>query len=258
MRRAWLAALLLPISAWAQGSDALRAPGHLDEGGPLPGNLGNPVIGAPLGANDPPHGGEAAPRVLPTLQGNPVQLSEISRMLVGKPVHGAGTGRIGVISGVVVGAGNRVTNVTVQVDAGLDPDRAHLPMPYAWIANQLDRPTLVVPWDPAMVAWLTEPGRSRRAIAVAPPPAAERAAFEQASEAQLEDWRTRIDARIPATADVKEDSGLRQLQLSYGAARARLERLREAEPEAWTTEQAKLQADLDDLNQSWGEVAEAR
>jgi len=248
MTRAWLVALVLPVAASAQD---YRSPEGWDAA-PTRGQLGNPVIGAPLGANDPPRQAEPPP---PPQPAGAIPLADLRRKLIGKPVHGAGTARIGIVNDVVVGADNRISTITIQVDRALDPDRASLPVPWAWVHAQLDQPILVVPWDPGLVAWLTEPGRSRRPAAVPPPE--ERAAWESAAAAQLEEWRARVDARA-ASATGKPDSDLRQLQLSYGSARDRLDRLREAEPEAWPTEQVKLQAELDDLSQTWSELAEAR
>ncbi|MBC7907651.1 MAG: PRC-barrel domain-containing protein [Rhodospirillaceae bacterium] len=240
-------ALALPVAAFAQDL--------LNDASPERGEMGNPVIGGPLGNNDPedivpvPLG---APAPLPS---TPQQQDQLRELLVGKPVYGGGGGgRIGQVSDIIVGADQRVTNVVIQVDSALDPDRANVPVPWTWISSQLDAPTLVVPWNAALVAWLTEPGRSRRTVLQAAPSVAERQAYEQQAAAELDQWRDRIDTQ--ARSVDRRDSGLRQLQLAYGAARDRWERLTQADPDGWGVEQGKLQADMDDLRETWTEVAE--
>lgn len=230
-------ALLLPVAALAQGND-----------------LGNPVMGGPLGRNDPTDHA-VFPRAYPLpAPSPPLEEDQLRRQLLGKPVYGAGGGRLGVVSDLVIGADRRITNVVVQIDAELDPDRANLALPWAWVSAQLDAPTLVVPWNSAMVAWLTEPGRSRRTVVdvVAPPAQAQREAWQQQAAAELDQWRDRIDTL--ALGLDERDTGLRQLRVAYGAARDRWERLTQAGEDSWTLEQGKLQADLDTLRQRWGEA----
>ncbi|MBC7951122.1 MAG: PRC-barrel domain-containing protein [Rhodospirillaceae bacterium] len=217
---------------------------------------GNPVVGAPLGSNDPEDivpPPLAGPAPMPS---TPQEQDQLRELLVGKTVHGMGSGRIGQVSDIVVAADQRVTNVVIQVDAALDPDQANLAVPWTWIRSQLDAPTLVVPWNPALVAWLTAPGRSRQTVAQAAPPLPEREAYQQQAAAELDQWRDRVEDQSRVLD--KRDTGLRQLRLAYGAARDRWERLTQADDSGWSVEQGKLQADLDALRESWTEVAEAR
>lgn len=232
------AVVALPVAAFAQSSD------------------GNPVVGGPLGNNDPEDivpPPQAGPAAMPS---TPQEQDQLRDLLVGKPVHGIASGRIGQVSDIVVGADQRVTNVVIQVDAALDPDRANLAAPWTWIRSQLDAPILVVPWNPGVVSWLTAPGRSRQTIAQAAPPLPEREAYQQQAAAELDQWRDRIEDQSRVLE--KRDTGLRQLRLAYGAARDRWERLTQADDSGWSVEQSKLQADLDALRESWTEVAEAR
>lgn len=244
-----LFALTLPVAALAQSTD------YFGGANPSTGEMGNPVIGGPLGNNDPeeigpvPRGGPAA------MPSTPAQQDQLRDMLVGKPVHGLAAGRIGQVSDIVVGADQRVTNVVIQVDGVLDPDRANVAVPWNWVRAQLNAPTLVVPWNPALVAWLTEPGRSRRTAALPAPPLPERQAYQQQAGTELDQWRQRIDNQ--ANGLDRRDTGLRQLRLAYGAARDRLERLSQTDESGWSLEQSKLQADLDQLRETWTEVAEA-
>lgn len=241
-------ALLLPVAA-ALAQDSFEG------SNPMPGEMGNPVIGGPLGNNDPEDIVPVPRATAAPLPSTPQEQDQLRSLLVGKPVFGGGGGgRIGEVSDIAVGPDQRVTSVVIRVDAALDPDRANLPVPWHWIRSQLDAPTLVVPWNTALVAWLTEPGRSRRTVAQAAPSPAERAAWQQQTAAELDQWRARIESQ--ASSLDERDPGLRQLQLAYGAARDRWERLAQADDDGWGVEQDKLQADLEDLRETWTEVAE--
>lgn len=96
--------------------------------------------------------------------GGEQQVAVLERDLIGIPVYGTGTGRIGAVADLVVDADNRVSAVVVELFGptgarGLDPHRAHVPVPWAWVESQVGSPTIVVPWTREDLAWLRQEGR---------------------------------------------------------------------------------------------------
>lgn len=82
------------------------------------------------------------------------QIALWERDLIGKPVYGEGTGKIGVVDDLIVGPDTRVSAVVVGI-AG----PAHIPVPWAWVEPQIGQPTIVLPWTREDLAWLREEGR---------------------------------------------------------------------------------------------------
>lgn len=123
-----------------------------EDGGPMPGDLGNPTIGAPLGANDPPDFQPTPPPLVAHLP--PAAVEQLRAQLIGKPVFGSRGGRVGEVSSLGVGLDGSVGAVTVAID-GPGPDKAHLAVPWALVRAQVRNPTLVLPWDAESVRWLT-------------------------------------------------------------------------------------------------------
>lgn len=238
--------ILLAVLALA----AETAEAQQNAGNPLWSELGNPVIGGPLRGNDPPDF-VPPPPAEPSPPLAPEDIDRLRGQLIGKPVFGAGQARIGEVSDLVVGIDHRIANVLVTIGQG----GAHMPVPWTWVANQIGNPTLVVPWNPALITWLTQGSQSPASEAAFGPPAppAERARFEEDSRAELDQWRERIDAQAVSLGE--RDVRVRQLRLAYGAASDRWERLTQARDQAWDREQMRLQADLEDLRRTWTEVA---
>lgn len=117
-----------------------------------PGELGNPTIGAPLGANDPPEMQPTPPPAVAHLP--PADVERIRAHLVGKPVYGSRGGRVGEVSSLGVGLDGSVGAVTIAID-GQGAEKSHLAVPWALVRAQVDNPTLVLPWDADSVRWLT-------------------------------------------------------------------------------------------------------
>lgn len=87
------------------------------------------------------------------------EADQLRARLVGKPVHGAGGGRIGRIEGVAIGPDGSIGAVTVAMDgtgeAQPGDSPRHLPVAWPLIRAQMDNPTIILPWDTATLGWMT-------------------------------------------------------------------------------------------------------
>ncbi|HLO76035.1 MAG TPA: hypothetical protein VK196_06220 [Magnetospirillum sp.] len=84
------------------------------------------------------------------------QNDRVRQDLMGKPVYGAGSGRIGEVSGLALSLDQSIASVVVTIDERVNPNRPHLSVPWSWVRPQLGNPTVMVPWDATTVAWATQ------------------------------------------------------------------------------------------------------
>ncbi len=75
------------------------------------------------------------------------------RRLIGRPVVGMGGGRIGEVAGVETATDGAIAGIVVAVD--LPGGGAQwAPLAWPWVAGQLDRPRVLVPWRRGEMDWL--------------------------------------------------------------------------------------------------------
>lgn len=96
----------------------------------------------------------AAQAQAPAERVSQAEADQLRARLVGKPVHGAGGGRVGRIEGVAIGPDGSIGAVTVAMDGTGDPPR-HLPVAWPLIRAQMDNHTIILPWDTATLGWVT-------------------------------------------------------------------------------------------------------
>lgn len=107
---------------------------------------------------------EDAPEPLPPPLPLPVipadQVEELRRAVVGKPVYGYRTGRVGEVVSLATDGRGQPSAIVVRLDPAVDPHQSHLPVLWRWMAVQADSPTFVVPWSAAQLRWLVGGGRN--------------------------------------------------------------------------------------------------
>lgn len=86
------------------------------------------------------------------------QVAVWERDLIGIPVYGDETGRIGTVDDLVVDENNRVRAVVVGITGVAGARLAHVPVPWAWVEPQIGLPTIVLPWSRGDLAWLRQEG----------------------------------------------------------------------------------------------------
>jgi hypothetical protein len=82
------------------------------------------------------------------------QIEELRRSVVGKPVYGYRTGKIGEVVSLATDGRGQPSAIVVRLDPAVDPRQGFLPVLWRWMAVQADMPTFVVPWSAAQVRWL--------------------------------------------------------------------------------------------------------
>lgn len=101
-----------------------------------------------------PGGGDPAPA--------PGQVAQWRRDMAGKPVFGTGSGRIGRIEGLAVGADQRVSAAVIMVEDARGQPRTRIQVPWHWVEGQVNADTVILPWNAAEVDWLISTQEVRR------------------------------------------------------------------------------------------------
>lgn len=125
----------------------------------------DPLVRPQLGAPDDEDEPERLPPPPPP-EATAAQVEDLRRMVVGRPVYGYRTGRVGEVVSLATNGRGQPSAVVVRLDPAVDPDRGYLPVLWRWVAAQAEHPTFVVPWSAAQLRWLVGGGKA----AAQPPP----------------------------------------------------------------------------------------
>lgn len=112
----------------------------------------DPIFGTQLGADDFDEPEIAPPSPSPPAAPETVEAWE--RAVVGKPVHGYRTGRLGVVASLATNGRGQPAAIVVRLDPEIDSDQANVPVLWTWVRGQIGAATLVLPWSATQVQWL--------------------------------------------------------------------------------------------------------
>lgn len=90
----------------------------------------------------------------PAPPADPATIKAWEQAVLGKPVYGYRTGRLGQVVSLAVNGRGQPAAVVVRLDPGIDPRQSNLPVLWTWVRGQAEAPTLVLPWSAAQVRWL--------------------------------------------------------------------------------------------------------
>lgn len=119
-----------------------------------------------LGPDDDSRGDRPVVEPSPPEPASAAQIDSWRQALMGKPVHGRGTGPLGRVAGLAVGIDGQVTAVVVALE-GAGREGITLPAPFGWVRHQIGDSVISLPWTPVDLDWLTRGGTARSTYSLA-------------------------------------------------------------------------------------------